>query len=162
MQFFFGLQRLQQLETEVQRVHLKATRAQDAERIENTLMASLKNPDPHYLDKQVETLAFLVPEVKKLEALYHENPEDDHLFKQLHQLKEGGNRLLFAEEQIRTNDIFREMEERQQNPVEMNEEDRPQLIIKEFILSKKELPTQEKVYVVSLQLIKREHNEPPR
>ncbi len=78
---------------------------------------------------------------------------------------------------------FARSKRRQQTPIELNEEDlkrllcliegatiwpygpkegRPQLIIKDFTLSKKELPSQEKVYVVSIQLIKRENNEPPK
>jgi hypothetical protein len=143
------------------------------------LLTSLKNPDPHYLDKNVETLTFLLPEVKKLESLLAENPEEEQLGRRLQFLK-NGNRLIFSEEQIRTNDLFTEVEEKQQNPVEMNEEDlkkllcliegitiwpygpkegRPQLIIKDFRLSKKELSSQEKVYVVSIQLIKRENLE---
>jgi hypothetical protein len=140
----------------------------------------LKNPDPHYLDKHVEPLTFLLPEIKKLETIQLENPDEEQIAKRLQWLKEGDNRLRFSEEQIRANALFRETEEKQQHSVELNEEDlkkllcliegitiwpygpkegRPQLIIKEFKLTKKELSSYEKVFVVSMQLIKRENLE---
>jgi hypothetical protein len=178
--FLFGMQKLGHLEEEMERIHARTVMAQEIERKEISLLASLKNPDPHYLDKNVETLTFLLPELKKLEVILAENPEDEHSQRRLHFLKEGGNRLVFSEEQIRTNEIFREIEEKQQHPIEMNEEDlkkllcliegitiwpygpkegRPQLIIKDFRLSKKELSPQEKVFVVSMQIVKRENLE---
>lgn len=178
--FFFGLQKLGQLEEEVERIHTKMVILQESERKESVLLSSLKNPDPHYLDKHVEALTFLLPEIKKLETLQLENLEDEQIVKQLQWLKEGGNRLRFSEEQIRHNELFRETEEKQQQPIELNEEDlkkllcliegitiwpygpkegRPQLIIKDFSLTKKELSSHEKVFVVSMQLIKRENME---
>ena len=178
--FLFGLQKLNLIEEEMERIHARTVSAQEVQRRESSLLASLRNPDPHYLDKNVETLTFLLPEVKKLELIQLENPEEEQIGKRLQYLKEGGNRLVFSEEQIRANEIFREIEEKQQHPVEMNEEDlkkllcliegitiwpygpkegRPQLIINDFRLSKKELSSQEKVYVVSIQLIKRENLE---
>jgi hypothetical protein len=178
--FLFGLQKLDQLEGEMERIHMKMVLMQENQRKESSLLASLKNPDLHYLDKNIETLTFLLPEIKKLEAIQSENPEEDQFVKRLQFLKEGGNRLLFSEEQIRSNDLFRETEEKQQQSVELNEEDlkkllcliegitiwpygpkegRPQLIIKDFKLSKKELSSHEKIFVVSMQLIKRENLE---
>src|SRR5271155_4485893 len=67
--FIFGIQKLQQLEEEVEKLHTKTVLAQEIQRKESLLLASLKNPDPHYLDKNVESLTFLLPEVKKLEAI---------------------------------------------------------------------------------------------
>jgi hypothetical protein len=181
--FIFGMQKLEQLENETNRIQSRMVILQETQRKENFLLASLKNPDPHYLDKHVETLTFLLPEIKKLEAIQSENSEDDQIAKRLQWLKEGGNRLRFSEEQIRVNELFRETEEKQQTPVELNEEDlkkllcliegttiwpygpkegRPQLIVKDFTLIKKELPSHEKVFAVTMQLIKRENVEPLR
>lgn len=173
------LQKLTFLEEEMQRLHIRTLQSQELQQKEHSLLNSLKNPDPHYLDKHIETLTFLLPELKKLETFSSENANEQTL-KRLQFLKEGGNRLVFSEEQIRSNDLFREVEEKQQHPVEMNEEDlkkllcliegvtiwpygpkegRPQLIIKDFRLSKKEISSQEKVFVVSMELINRETNE---
>lgn len=178
MNFIFGIQKMNELEQEMERIHSRAVLSQEILRKESSLINSLKNPDPHYLDKNIETLTFLLPEVKKLEAISLENPQDEQISKRLQFLKEGGNALVFSEEQIRTNETFREIEEKQQHPIEINEEDlkkllcliegitiwpygpkegRPQLIIKDFRLSKKEISPQEKVFVISIQLIKREN-----
>ncbi len=182
--FSFGLfskwQALEQLDAEFQRIQKKSTHLQSVQMGEKSLRAALQNPDPHYLDKYVETLTFLLPEIKKLESLRAENREDDQIASRLQFLKEGKNRLVFTEEKIRTNNIFQEVEEKQQHPIELNEEDlkkllcliegvtiwpygpkegRPQLIITDFKLSKKEISPQEKVYVATLQLIKRENLE---
>ena len=181
--FVSGIQKLAQIEEEMERIHLKTAHIEEIQRKESSLLTSLKSPDPHYLDKQLETQTFLLSEIKKLETIQAENPDDEQIAKRLQFLKDGGNRLAFSEEQIRTHELFRETEEKQQHPIEVNEEDlkkllcliegitiwpygpkegRPQLIIKDFSLSKKELPTQEKVYVVSMQLLKRENLESPK
>lgn len=178
--FVCGMQNLGQVETEMQRIYLKTAHLEEVQRKENALLASLKKPDPHYLDKYLETLIFLPAEIKKLEALQAENPEDELIAKRLQFLQQGGNRLIFSEEKIRNHELFREVEERQQYPIEVNEEDlkkllcliegvtiwpygpkegRPQLIITDFKLTRKELPNQEKVYAVSMQLLKRENLE---
>ncbi len=176
--FISNLQKWEQLEGEIERLHVKSIQYEDIQRKESSLLASLKNPDPHYLGKQLETLTFLLSEIKKLETNKAENPDDEHIAKRLQFLKEGGNRLQFAEEQIRSHELFRETEEKQQHTIEVNEEDlkkllcliegitiwpygpkegRPQLIITDFKLTKKQLPNQEKVFVVSMQLLKREN-----
>lgn len=178
MNFFFDIQKMNELEQEMERIHSRSVLSQEILRKESSLLNSLKNPDHHYLDKHIETLTFLLPEIKKLEAISIENPQDEQILKRLQFLKEGGNALVFSEEQIRNNEIFREIEEKQQHPIEINEEDlkkllcliegitiwpygpkegRPQLIIKDFTLLKKEISPQEKVFVVTMQLIKREN-----
>ena len=177
--FYSQFDALKNLLSEIERVHAKIAQYQALEKRESTLLSSFKHPDPHYLDTHVETLNFLLPEVKKLEALQAEHPEDERLSKQLYLLKNTPNRLLFSEEQIRTNDLFREIEENQQQPVDVNEEDlkrllcliegvtiwpygpkegRPLFIIKDFKLSKKAL-IKDKVFTLSMQLIRRENLE---
>src|SRR5579871_6519192 len=88
--FIFGLQKLEELENEIERIHTKAAVLQESQRKENSLLSSLKNPDPHYLDKHVESLSFLFPEIKKLEAIQLENAEEEQTEKRLQFLKEGG------------------------------------------------------------------------
>jgi hypothetical protein len=178
--FVSGFQDLDRLEEEMERIHVRTTQALEIQRHENSLMASLKHPDPNYLEKNLETLTFLLSEVKKIESLQSEDLVDERTGMRMQFLKEGGNRLVFSEEQTRSNETFRETQEKQQHPVEMNEEDlkkllcliegitiwpygpkegRPQLIINDFRLTKKEISPQEKVYVISIQLIKRENLE---
>lgn len=174
---FSSWQHLNLLDTEAERILTKVVQAKQSNEKQAALLAPLKHSDPHYLDKYIETLTFLLPETKKIEALVAENPENDTLVKQLAQLTSTHNRLLFSEGAIRSNDQFKEIEAIQQHPVEMNEEDlkrllcliegntiwpygpkegRPLFVITDFKLSKKELADKEKVFVVSMKLLKRE------
>lgn len=115
-----------------------------------------------------------------MEALSTEQGLDDTMQKRLNSLKEGKNRLLFSEEKIRSKDKMREVFEKQQHPVEINDEDlkqllcviegvtiwpygpkegKPQLIIQDFQLSKKRTHAQDHVFVVNMNLIKREKDD---
>ncbi|MBY0529315.1 MAG: hypothetical protein K2P51_03900 [Rhabdochlamydiaceae bacterium] len=177
LHFFTQLQSLDSLEDDILRLERKSLYAQDWLKKEAAFLSQLKTSDHFYIDKHLETLSFLEPEVKKMEALLLENDQDDNLKKRIQLLKGPSNKLLFSEEKIRSDDQFQEIEEKQQMPVEMNEEDlkkllsfiegitiwpygpkeaRPQLIVTDFQLTKKELPTHEHVFVVQLQLLKRE------
>ncbi len=179
--FFIQLFVYENLTDEMQKIYIKSSQLQALHQKENDFLASLKNPDHFYIDKHLEALCFLEPEIKKTEALLLDSPNDEALKKRLHFLKEGPNRLLFSEVQTRQQNRFQEVEEQQQHLVEMNEEDlkkilsliegvtiwpygpkekRPQLIIKDFQLSKKEISSQEFVYAISMQLIKRESLSP--
>lgn len=179
--FFTQLFAYGNLADEMQRIYIKSAQLETLHQKENDFLASLKNPDHFYIDKHLETLYFLEPEIKKIEALLLDSPNDESLKKRLHFLKEGPNRLLFSEIQTRQQSRFQEVEEKQQRLVEMNEEDlkkilsliegvtiwpygpkekRPQLIIKDFQLSKKEISSEEFVYAINMHLIKRESLSP--
>ena len=174
--FFIKVGHLNQLEMRFEQLHRQSLLLQSDQKKEKHLLSFLKSPDLHYIDKHIEPLVFLLPEIKKLEAFCAENSDAETVQKRLHFLKEE-NRLRFVEEEIRSNELFREIEEKQQVTIELNEEDlkkllcliegvtiwpygpkegRPQLIIRDFKLSKKALSSQEKVFVVALELIKRE------
>jgi hypothetical protein len=170
-------QQLTELEAEAERISLKVLQTKQSNEKHTSFLAPLKHSDPQYLNKHVETLTFLLPEVKKIEFLVADNPENETLLKQLHHLTSGHNRLLFSENATRSNDQFKETELTQQQPVEMNEEDlkrllcliegttiwpygpkegRPLFLITDFKLSKQEFVDKEKVFLVSMQLLKRE------
>lgn len=171
---FYKLQHLSFLENEAIRVKNKALLFQKNQQKESSLLLP---SDPHYLDKHIESLHFLLPEIKKLEAIVSENPENESLFKRLQHLKSKQNQLLFAETSTRSAELFREVEEVQQYSVEMNEEDlkrllclieggaiwpygpkegKPLFIITDFKLTKKDLIDKEKVFSVSMKLLKKE------
>lgn len=178
--FFNEFNQVEALEKEFDRITQKASLSLALKKNEESLLTSLKRPDPYYIDKHIESLTFLLPEIRKLESILEENPENTVALKRLAFLRGDENRLLFKEEGIRSHSGLREMEEIQQSPVEMNEEDlkkllcliegitiwpygpkegRPQLIVKDFRLSKKESVSQQNAFLVSLQLIKREYEE---
>ncbi len=175
--FFLNMQTLDQVEEEIAYLQQKSLSSEIKKEKENSFVAQMERSDHFYLDKHLESLLFLESEVMKLQALTFTHPQNEQIKDRLHFLRDGGNRLLFAEEGIQNSDLFQEVEEKQQQSVEMNEEDlkklftliegvsiwpyapkeaRPQLIIKDFDLAKKSTGPQEKVYLVNMQLIKRE------
>lgn len=144
---------------------------------EDLLLSQMKDADPYYLDKYVESLSFLDSEIKKWRRLSTDKPIEA-IEKRLHFLCSDKNRLAFAEGEILQEGSFKEIEEKQKHPIEINEDDlkkilcviegvkiapytspdkHPQILIKKFDLTKKTLPEiKEKVFVLSMHLLKRE------
>lgn len=175
--FLCTMQSLDKVEEEIAYLEQKSLSTDIKKEKENAFVAQMERSDHFYLDKHLESLLFLESEILKLQALTFTHPQNEHIKERLHFLRDGGNRLLFTEEAIHKSELFQEVEEKQQHSVEMNEEDlkklftlvegvsiwpyapkeaRPQLIIKDFELTKKSTGPQEKVYLVNMQLIKRE------
>ncbi len=136
-------------------------------------------PNPYFLDEKIESLTFLSGEILELETLIrHPALADKKLFEsRLHFLKNGENRLHFVENEIRSSATIKETEEKQRHPVQMNGEDikkllseiedipieshvssehRPQMVITDFRLEKKQTPIKTEVFEVEMQCIKRE------
>jgi hypothetical protein len=175
--FFFQMDSLSILEERLERINAKAAQYALNKKREEQFLTDIKTVDHFYIDKHVETLVFLEPEIKRIEALFSHGEYEESLKKRLHTLKEGPNKLAFAEDKIRSADLVREGEFHLQHPVEVNEEDlkkllsliegqaigayspaprKPQIIIKNFELTKKPLSSQEGVFIINLQMIKRE------
>jgi len=151
---------------------------------EDLLLSQMNGADPYYLDKYVESLSFLDSEIKKWQRLSADKPIEA-IEKRLNFLCSDKNRLFFAEGEIIQEGSFKEVEEIQKHPVEVNEDDlkrilcaiegvkiapytspdkHPQILIKQFDLTKKTHPEiKEKVFVLSMHLLKRELlSEPSR
>ncbi len=137
---------------------------------DSACLASLKKADKQYVDKHLETLSLLESEAKRLQALSLYRKENAALLQRLEFLKEGKNRLVFIEKQRRQTQGLQEIEEKLQHLVECNDDDlkkmidliekeeegKPQLLVKEFDLTRKKTPFDEEVYAIDLELIKRE------
>ena len=170
------ISRLAALDEQMELIHTRQRQAETLSKREHTLLNSLSQSDPRYIDKHLETLTFLEPEIKKMETFLSDAHVDEAIHKRLHFLKES-NRLLFVEDKIRSAQKMQEVYERQQQPVEMDEEDlkkllalvegitiwpygpkegRPQLIVQDFSLSKKREHAQHNVFIVTMNVIKRE------
>ena len=143
---------------------------------QSAALEQIKKSDPFYIDRHLESLLFLEPEIKRLQSIIPNTEEKDPLRKRLSYLLEG-NRLHFLSEKVTREGHLQEVEECQQIAVELNaedlqkvlvaieglpigplqpREDLPHLVIKEFKLAKKALLAQEEVYTLMLQLIKKE------
>lgn len=169
-----------ELDEKMEAIYSRKKQSEQIEKRHHSLMSSVFKSDPFYIDKHLESLIFLESDIKKMESLCSETHIDEPIQKRLQFLKEGSNRLLFAEEKIRSKDKLREVFEKQQHPVETSEEDlkkllcliegvtiwpygpkegHPQLIIQDFQLSKKRYSPKDQVFILNMNIIKRENNE---
>ncbi len=138
-----------------------------------------RDADHFYIDKYLETLIFLEPEIEQLQKIVQDKnfADDDRIKKRLELLTSQGNALVFSEGSVQTFPLFQETSETLVHPVEVNVSDiqkilsriegikmgefatglhRPQLVITEFKLDKKKQNDKNEVYLLNLKLIKRE------
>lgn len=135
--------------------------------------------DHFYIDKNVENLQFLTPEIEGLEkVMTNKNyPDDENVKKRLEFLQSGGNTLVFSEGVVQSNPFFQEVLETLVHPVEVDADDireilakiegipirnyapgpnRPQLIVLEFKIDKKQMSEKNEIYLLNMKLLKRE------
>lgn len=139
-----------------------------------------RDADHFYIDKYLETLTFLEPEIEGLQKLLtNKNLTDDEAIKKRLELLTGsGNSLTFSEGIVQSTPVYQETLETQVHPVEINGQDlqkilakiegidigsnspgpnRPQLIILDFKLDRKSLNEKNEVFTLNLKLLKREY-----
>lgn len=175
--YFRNARKLEELQTHVFYLKEKQLSAQKKSFLEQALLKQIKNADPAYLEKEIESLRFLQTEVHKIQALLHTEPNNESLQHRLNFLLEGQNHLRFRLQNFQRAGKFQEIQAIQEHPVELNREDLkkllarienvpigeykpglhpPDLIIKNFELIRKPLPSNEEVFLIHLELIKRE------
>lgn len=138
-----------------------------------------RDADHFYIDKALETLIFLEPEIEQLQKIVLDKnfADDDRIKKRLELLTGQGNALVFSEGVVQSFPLFQETSETLVHPVEVNAADiqkilariegvkmgeytpgphRPQLLVTEFKLDKKKVNDKNEVYLLDLKLIKRE------
>lgn len=138
-----------------------------------------RDADHFYIDKHLETLTFLEPEIEGLQKVLSNKSfaDDDVLKKRLEFLTGPGNSMAFSEGVVQSSPLFQETTETLVHPVEVNVTDlqkilarvegveigtyapspnRPQLLILDFKLDRKSLNEKNEVFVLNLKLLKRE------
>lgn len=140
-----------------------------------------KDADRFYIDKILETIPLLQPEVEALKKLISQSTfiDSNEVTARLNFL-ETKNKLIFSEGVVQSNPYFKETLESLVNPVEVNEQDiqnilskvegipigpyrpgpdSPQLIITDFKIDKKRTNEENEVYQLQLKFIQREYNQ---
>jgi hypothetical protein len=140
------------------------------------------NPDPFFLDKQIESFTFLETERQKIESLLHHPALTNKrlLQERLEFIETQNNRFSFSEENIRSSSKIKETEEKQRYPVQMDESDlqrlftliedvplgindlsqkMPQLIVCDCRIKKIENALHSEAFEVQMELLKREWME---
>lgn len=139
-----------------------------------------RESDHFYIDKYLETLVFLEPEIEQLQKIVQDKnfADDERVKRRLEYLTTQSNALVFSEGVVQTFPYFQETIETLVHPVEVNAQDiqsilakvegvkinefvpgpsRPQLLITEFKLDKKNVNDKNEVYQLNLKLLKREY-----
>lgn len=143
---------------------------------ETSFFNQIEVADPNFIQKQLEPIVFLDPEIKKLQALSSYVKEDEELDHRLLFLK-NENHLRFLEKDFRQDSKIKETEYQIAKPLQLDKENlkqllslienrkvdsftpppgSPQITIKEFYLEKKEIAKDSEVFEVSMSIIKRE------
>jgi hypothetical protein len=147
----------------------------------NAARENFKDSDHYFLDKHLETLKFLEPEVDGLHKLESNKnyAGDENVKQRLEFLTGNANTLQFSEGNVQSFQYVQEISDTLVHPVEVNVSDlkkilsliegveippnspptdRPQLIILDFRIDKKEINSNNEVFLLNLKLLKREYN----
>lgn len=178
---FFFVKRWESVET-IERQLLQVREAALAKNQKQALNAAVRRcfqeADHFYIDKYLETLTFLEPEMDSLQKiLAQKNVVIDESLKKRFSFLESGNKMVFSEGVVQKYPSFQETVETLVQPVEVSPEDiqtilariegvvigphqpgpgRPQLIITEFKMDKKKINDKNEVYLLNIKLLKRE------
>lgn len=170
---------LNQIHDKIQNVQLLALQQEKKQAANITVINHFKDADHFYIDKNLEVLSFLEPEVEALQKIVQSKnfTDDEVIKKRLEFLTGTGNALRFSEGVVQTHPQFQETTETLIHPVEVNlsdiqkmlslvegiqigsykpAPDRPQLMIIDFKLEKKKSIDKNEVFLLNMKLLKRE------
>lgn len=170
---------LDQLQMNLDHIEQLALAREKKQSLNMILKNSYKQADHFYIDKQLEVLNFLEPEIEILTKLINNKffAGDETVKTRLEFLNGPSNDLLFSEGNVQNYPFFQETIGTLSHPVEVNLEDlkqilaliegipignlplppnRPQLIILDFKLDKKEGTQGNEVFLLNMKVLKRE------
>lgn len=145
-----------------------------------TVREHFKGADHFYIDKHLETQNFLEPETESLQKLVNNRyfAGDESVRKRLEFVTGTENSLLFSESNVQAYPFFQETTATLVHPVEVNVADlkkilsliegqpigndepgpdRPQMIILDFKIDKKEASENNEVFLLNMKILKREY-----
>lgn len=171
---------LDTIQEQIDNVRTTALTRGSKQAINLAIMDHYRGTDNFYIDKQVEKLQLLEPEIEGLQKILGDKSfaDDEEARKRLEFLLGPGNTLTFNEGAVVRYPLFREVVETQVRPVEVNIGDlerllslvegvslggttvppsRPQLIILDFRLDKKKSSDENELFLLNTRLLKREY-----
>ncbi len=159
---------LHALTTQIERLEQKSLSSNHAKATRDHLWDQAKKSDPLYLPHVLESLPLLTPELLRVQALARQYPANSSLQERLSFLQGDKNRIRFSQQAERRGPSFQETEFKMQSAVQMNEDDlknfltsieegkdRPLLFVKDFELKRVKEKSDEMVYNLQAELIKR-------
>jgi len=181
MHYFSVTSSLDTLEMQVLDVTQMAYTREKQQAVNMAARQYFKEADRFYIDKYLESLSFLEPEVASLQKIASNPayPEDEIIKKRLDLLSGPGNAMVFSEGVVQSYPFFKETTETLVHSIEVNVDDiqkilskiegiqighyapgpnRPQLIVLDIKLDKKRVNTKNEVFTLNLKLLKREYS----
>lgn len=179
--YYFSQERkIEEFRTSLENINNQVLLKEKKQALNLLVRYHFKDADRFYIDKYLETLVFLEPEIETLQKIINDKnfADDERIKKRLEFLTSNSNSLVFSEGVVQKYPFFQETEETLVHPVEVNAADikkilariegthlgdfspgpnRPQLIITDFKLDKKKVMDKNEVYLLSMKLIKREY-----
>ncbi len=179
-QFISEKSSVDELKNFIELVEVQALNREQKQAQNMAVRENFKEADHFYIDKYLESLDFLQPEADSLNILVNNKyfAGDEMVRKRLDFLTGEGNTFLFTESNVQNYPFFQETTATLVHPVEINLSDlkniltliegepigsfepgpnRPQLIVLDFKLDKKEPTPNNHVFVLNLKLLKREY-----
>lgn len=177
--FFSQKSQLEELNATLENLQQQAFLKEKKQALNASVRQHFREADHFYIDKYLETLVFLEPEIETLQKMTSDKnfADDERIKKRLEFLTTQANSLVFSEGVVQTFPLFQETMETLVHPVEINTIDlqkilariegvsippftpgpnRPQLVVTEFKLDKKKVSEKNEVFLLNLKLLKRE------
>jgi hypothetical protein len=171
---------LNQVERSIEELRDAAFLKEKRQATNQSVRSHFRDADHFFIDKYIENLTLLEPEVEALQKLVNQKnfPDDEAIKKRLEFLTGAGNDIVFTEGVVQNYGVFKETTETMVHPVEVNVQDlqkilsrvegvkigefapessRPQLLILDFKLDKKKTGDKSEVFLLNMKLLKREY-----
>lgn len=179
MSFSSTLDRIGQVEWRIWNIQEQAYNRERKQSANVAVLNHYAHADHFYIDKNLETMSFLEPEIESMKRMQEDQnfPDDENIKKRIEALTGSANSMVFTEGVVQSTPLFQEVTETLVHPVEVDVDDikrilckvegipigdctpppdRPQLIILDFKLEKKNISENNDVFLMNLKLLKRE------
>jgi len=177
--FYTKKSSLNTLENGIEELKTRAFITKKKQSVNVAVIDHYENMDRFYVDKNLETLVFLKPEIEGLKKITSNKnyAGDEAISKRLSFLTGKENRFLFSEGVVETYPLFQETILTLTRPVQINVDDLmnilarvedkdlgghspqlnpPQLLITDFSLERKTITPKNEVFLLNLKILKRE------
>lgn len=171
---------IDQLRMKIESVENRARSYKQRQSVNLAVIDHFRDADHFYIDKYIETLNFLEPEIEAIQKIINNKnfPGDPNIKKRYDFLTGSSNSIVFTEGIVQSYPLYQETTETMTHPIEVNVADikkilarveggeigsykagpnRPQLIILDFKIDKKKQENENEIFNLNMKLLKREY-----
>jgi hypothetical protein len=179
LSFSSTLERVRAVEWRIWSIQEQALNREKKQSANVSVLNHFAQADHFYIDKNLETMSFLEPELESLRKMQGDPnfPDDENIKKRIDTLTGNSNNMVFTEGVVQSTPLFQEVTETLVHPVEIDvgdlkrilcrvegipigdctpPPDRPQLLILDFKMERKNISEDNDVFLLNLKLLKRE------